>query len=126
MHPDKCAQQIFACKNSLLGDVVSWSSLKDEGSHKRSHDLICMSHKPPPKKTKMDDDQECIASPVLLEKEVQHDTKSDVPQAGIGTSADFLPIADKLKHLCNASAPLDDKGITLLWEELTSVEPNQV
>ena len=115
--------------------MVRWSSLK-EGSCKRSHDLLSTLSEPPLKKikTRKNDDD----TPLLIisenEKSVinedvaynlQHSEISDV-ETDINPPLDLSPIITKLKYLCYNNACLNDEQITLLWEELASVQTDQV
>ena len=120
---------------SVLGSVVSWASMKEAGSHKRSHGLLSM-HEPPPKKTKTGSDEESVTSPALVEVEtsndndttnnMQHVSESSVTGTEVDPLMDFSPIITKLKCLCNDTTPFDDKQAIILWEELTSVDVDQV
>ena len=117
------------CLLLFLGSVVSWSSWKEVGSHKRSHDLLSISHEPPPKRTKTGNDANGITLPILLESVSNEDVASgiDILQAEVIPPMDLSsPIIAKLKGVCSNTASLDDKQIILLWEELTSVRIDQV
>ena len=120
-----------------LASIVSWSSLKEAGSHKRPHDLLYISHEQPPlKKTKTENDEE-ITSSVVSEKKgasnndemtnsLHHISENNVTQSDVNPTMDFSHVITKLKCLCNESASLDDKQTALLWEELASVKTDQV
>ena len=119
----------------ILGSVVSWSSLKEVRSHKRSHNLLSISNEPASKRTKPEKDEDGITSSILIEKRVNSEdvtvtlqpSEKEVSQTEVIQPIDLSsPIIAKLKQLCNNTATLDDKQITLLWEELTSVQIDQV
>ena len=74
---------------------------------------------------------------MLLEKEgsandeditnsLKCNSENDVLQAKVNPPMDLSPIIAKLKSLCNDTVSFADKQITLLWEELTSVQIDQV
>jgi len=120
-------------KNSLfnahfIGSVVSWSSIKEVDSHKRLHNLLCTSHEPPLKKTKTGNDEECVTSPVLVEdgRTADDEDLNNKLQSNSNDNIEVSPVVTKVKDFCNKSATLDDKEIALLWEELTSIETDQV
>ena len=104
------------------------------GSHKRSHDLLSISNGPPSKRTKPGNDEDGIISSILLGKgeSVNNEATSlqlsenDISQAEVKQPVNLSPIIAKLKQLCNNTATLDDKQIILLWEELASVQIDQV
>ena len=110
-------------------------SLKEAGSHKRSPDLLSV-YEPPPKKTKIGSDEERVISPALVEGEtdnsedindnLQHVRESSVIGTEVNPLTDFSPIITKLKCLCNGTIPFDDKQAIILWEELASVDIDQV
>ena len=120
---------------SILGSVVSWASIKETASHKRSHGLIVSKHEPPPKRTKTGSDEENVISSTLVEGEtsndkditnnLQHVSESNVTGTDVKLM-DFSPIITKLKCLCNGTTPFDNKQAIILWEELTSVDVDQV
>ena len=125
---------MFLPTYSILGSVVSWASIKETASHKRSHGLVS-THEPPPKRIKTGSDEENVISPTLVEGEtsndkditnnLQHVSESSVTGTDVKLM-DFSPIITKLKCLCNGTTPFDDKQAVILWEELTSVDVDQV
>lgn len=134
-----CMSTVYVCAYFCVhvGSVISWSSAKEERSHKRSHSPICLSNEPPLKKSKTEEYIVSPTSPLLLEEEetitkedvadnLQCTNKGDVSQNEVNPPVEILPIIAKLMYLCNHTTHFDDKEITLLWEELTSVEIDQV
>ena len=126
--------------------VVSWSSKKEERSRKRSHSLLSTLSEPSRKKIKTrknddndddDDDDDDTTSQIISENEkcvvnediaynLQNSSKSSDVQTEIDPPLDLSPIIAKLKNLCNNNASLNDEETTLLWEELASVQTDQV
>jgi len=122
--------------------VVSWSSKKEERSRKRSHSLLSTLSEP--SRTRKndyndddDDDDDDTTSQIISENEksvvnediaynLQISSKSSDVQTEIDPPLDLSPIIAKLKNLCNNNASLNDEETTLLWEELASVQTDQV